>query len=180
VLAHLGDIGVGPDDLRPIVRIQVLDALAWVRCNLSKGINRERQHSRQDLHSHIGGARRLGILGTPVANVFADAFGVIEMGGAKLAEIVFDPIEPPSPVPFGGVGKLFIVDAGLIRRDDRPEASSIWCAVLGYGRSIGGVKSGAAKIGLDRRPSPPSVNVHLPLGPDDVQAFVLNHSHASF
>src|SRR5690349_18339516 len=92
-----GHVGVGPNNFRAVVTVQLFDSFAWIACDLPKRINPMREYARQNLHSIVRCAGAVGPLVAPTSNDGPNLFRPIKLGYAKVAEIVRDPIQPRRP-----------------------------------------------------------------------------------
>src|SRR5690606_12643423 len=122
----------------------------------------------------------VGIFRSPRADISTDTFRAVEMRDLQIAKMVDDLVEPARPVLPRAVGERLIIGARLIGRHHRFEPARLWCSMLTNSCLICAMKGGGSEISLDRRPSPPCIDVDFPLGLNDMQALVLNRSHAFF
>src|SRR5262249_56921047 len=88
------DVRIGPDNFRAVSAIQLLNTLTWIAGDLAERIHCMGKHARKHLHAVIGCAGLIGPLVAPAADYRSELFRAIELGNAKIAEILSNPISP--------------------------------------------------------------------------------------
>src|SRR6266446_7499934 len=125
-LFELGNIRIGPNNLRAICAVELLDALAGVGRDLTERVDGIGENTRQNLHTVVSGARLVGPLVAPATNQWPDFLGPIELGNAKLPKIFGDAVQPRPPVARGRGSQFLVISARLVEHHDAPKAPGVW------------------------------------------------------
>ena len=115
--ASIAMSAIGPNDFRTVVAIELLDTFARIAREFAERVNGMREHAREHLHSIVRGARPVGPLIAPAADDRPNLFRAVELGNAKLAKVIGYAIKPRCPIRASRSGKLLVIVAGLVERD---------------------------------------------------------------
>src|SRR6516165_4711089 len=115
------DVGIGPDNFRPVDGVEIFDAFAGIACNEAERIDCIGQYARQYLQGVIGSPWRALTLVAPPPDHRPDLFRPVELRNTKTTKVLRDPIKPRPPLPPRTLGKPPVAAARLVERHHRSE-----------------------------------------------------------